>query len=362
MSASTKPSHPSDRSGPDIALSRENERLKAEIQRLRERLDRQAIELTSYQLALRGSKITIFTHDRMLRYTAISDALCGREPTQILGRTDEQIFPGPAGAIMRALKREALESGEQRRGEVVIDDLQTPRWLDLYIEPLRTESGSVIGLACIAVDISRRKEDEAHLRLLLRELTHRSKNLLAVIQAVARQTARHADSIETFLDQFSGRLQALAAAHDLLVRGSWHGASMQELVHAQLAAYFDGEAQRVVVQGPPIVLKPEAAQSLGLALHELAANAARFGALSVEQGRVAITWKRDETPRGEALVVDWSEEAGPEVQARRKKGFGSAAIERNLTRALDADVSLDFDPHGLRCHIVIPAGHFMTPR
>ena len=118
------------------------------------------------------------------------------------------------------------------------------RWNDLHIEPLRNEAGDIVGLTCASVDVTERKEGEAHLRLLMRELTHRSKNLLAVIQAMARQTARHAGSIEGFLDQFAARLQALAASHDLLVRESWHGASLRELIQSQLAAYIgSGEAQ-----------------------------------------------------------------------------------------------------------------------
>ncbi len=367
MSASTKPSHPDYGNGSDAALRRENERLKSEIDRLREKLDRQntgfselKAHLARYETALRGSKVTVFTQDRSLRYSSISNSFCGRTVDDIVGRTDDELFPGGAGAAMIALKRTALDSGQQRRGEVLIDDFPAERWFDLHIEPLRNDDGAVIGLACAAVDISKRKEDEAHLRLLLRELTHRSKNLLAVIQAMARQTARHAGSIDGFLSQFSGRLQSLASAHDLLVRESWHGASMRELIRAQLAAYMDEEGQRVTANGPAIVLKPEAAQSVGLALHELAANAARFGALSTDSGRVVIGWVRTQTPRGEALALDWREEGGPPVKARRKRGFGTAAIERNLALALEADVTLNFDPDGVHCRIVIPAAHLLA--
>src|SRR5581483_11563191 len=123
-----------------------------------------------------------------------------------------------------------------------------------------------------------------------------------------------------FLVQFGARLQALAASHDLLVRESWHGASLDELVRSQLSSYLDGNTVQVSIEGPAIALKPEAAQNLGLALHELAINAAKFGALSVPTGRVLITWNR----RGaadNALELDWREQLGPRVKARRKKGF-----------------------------------------
>ena len=232
------------------------------------------------------------------------------------------------------------------------------RWNDLHIEPLRNEAGDIVGLTCASVDVTERKEGEAHLRLLMRELTHRSKNLLAVIQAMARQTARHAGSIDGFLNQFSARLQALAASHDLLVRESWHGASLRELIQSQLAAYFASGEGPIAVDGAPVALKPEAAQNLGLALHELAVNAAKFGALSVPRGRVSIIWAL----RGNALELEWREQFGPKVKVRRKKGFGSMVIERNLASALDAKVDLKFDPDGLRCHIVIPASQILAAR
>ena len=366
MNVSTKRSESDFGNGSDAVLRRENERLKTDIERLRETLDAQNVDFSElkshfarYETALRGSKVTVFTQDRDLRYTSISNPFCGRTVERILGCTDDELFPGRSGAAMVALKRAALDNGQPARGEVLVEDFATERWFDLHVEPLRNPAGVLGGLACAAVNISKRKEDEAHLRLLLRELTHRSKNLLAVIQAMARQTARHAGSMDGFLSQFSGRLQSLAAAHDLLVRDSWRGASMRELIQAQLAAYIDDEGQRVSMSGPAIALKPEAAQTLGLALHELAANAARFGAFSADAGRVAIAWERTQSPRDEALVLDWREEGGPPVKARRKRGFGAAAIERNLALALAADVSLDFDPVGVHCRIVIPAVHLL---
>ena len=331
-------------------LRRENARLRADNERLQR-----------YETALRGSKVTVYTQDRELRYTSLSNSLLGRPVDDILGCTDEQIFPTTAGATLTALKREVLATGQPRRGEVAIDDVVGTRWHDLHVEPLRDGAGAIIGLSGAAVDVTERKEGEAHLRLLLRELTHRSKNLLAVIQAMARQTARHAGSIDAFLAQFGARLQALAASHDLLVRESWYGAALQELVRSQLAAFIDRDRRQIVMEGPAVALKPEAAQNLGLALHELAANAARFGALSVPQGRVSIAWDRVPADGG-ALALDWREELGPRVKVRRKRGFGSMVIERNLALALDAKVDLTFEPEGLRCRIVIPSNQILTPR
>jgi len=348
------------------ALRRDNERLHAENERLHRKSGEQARELADlkahvarYETALRGSKVTVFTQSRELRFTSISNGLRGLTVDQIIGLSDTELLPGRAGETLAELKREVMQTGEQRHGEVEIED--TGCWLDLHIEPVRDAHGAVMGCAGVAVDITQRKQDEAHLRLLLRELTHRSKNLLAVIQAMARQSAKHAGSMEAFLRQFAGRLQSLAAAHDLLVRESWHGASVAELVRGQLSAFSEREAGRIDLKGPVIVLKPEAAQSLGLALHELTANAARFGALSVPEGKVAIAWTREQAGDGEQLVLEWNEQFGPPVKARRKKGFGSTAIERQLAHALDAEVSLNFDREGLRCRIAIPSRHFQSP-
>jgi PAS domain S-box-containing protein len=330
-------------------LRRENVRLRIDNERLRR-----------YEAALRGSKVTVYTQDRELRYTSLSNAFLGSAIDDIIGCTDEQVFSGGAGAALTALKREVIHSGQSKRGEIAIDDVVGTRWHDLHVEPLRNEAGEIVGLSGAAVDVTERKEGEAHLRLLLRELTHRSKNLLAVIQAMARQTARHAGSTDAFLTQFNARLQALAASHDLLVRESWHGAALQELVHSQLAVYIDRDRNQITIDGPAVALKPEAAQNLGLALHELAANAARFGALSVPEGKVSVFWQRAQSDHGDAVALDWREELGPKVRIRRKKGFGSMVIERNLALALEAKVDLDFDPEGLHCRIVIPSSQLAS--
>ncbi|MFN3657883.1 MAG: HWE histidine kinase domain-containing protein [Pseudolabrys sp.] len=353
----------------DGSDDKELARLRQECERLQTQINAQTWELNllrarfaRYEVALRGSQVTVYTQDRDLRYTSISNALMGRPVEEILGRTDEEVLPAEAGAAIIELKREAIASGQPKRAEFAIEDKPGMRWHDLHIEPLRNEKGDIVGLSCAAVDVTERKEGEAHLRLLLRELTHRSKNLLAIIQAMARQTARHTGSVDSFLSQFSARLQALAASHDLLVRESWHGASLRELIRSQLAVHDDRERGQIVLDGPDVALKPEAAQNLGLALHELAVNAAKFGALSVPAGRVSITWTRDGANGSQALALDWREMLGPKVKARRKKGFGSLVIERNLERALDARVTLDFEPDGLHCHIEIPASQILAAR
>lgn len=347
----------------------ERGKLQAHCQRLESQLAAQARELSllrarfaRYETALRGSQVTVFTQDRDLRYTSISNPIMGRPIEEILGRTDDELLLDDSCAAIVKIKREALSKREPTRQEISFKDGADVRWHDLHIEPLFNEAGDVVGLTGASIDVTERKESEAHLRLLLRELTHRSKNLLAVIQAMARQSGRYAGSIDGFMTQFSARLQALAASHDLLVRESWHGASLRELIQSQLVRFNQRGPGQVTVEGPPVALKPEAAQNLGLAIHELASNAEQYGSLSLPEGRVTVTWNWRMTDKDKVLDLDWREELGPKVEPPEKKGFGSMVIERNLARSLDAEVVMNFDDDGLRCHVVIPASQIHIAR
>jgi len=325
--------------------------LESEQRRLTEEL---GTALQRYETALRGSQITVYTQDRELRYTSVSSPIFGRDAEAIIGRSDDEVLPAESRGPIVTLKQHVIESGSAKDGEFRIADGPAVRWYDFHVEPLWDAGGEIVGLTCAAVDISARKAGEAHLRELMREITHRSKNLLAVIQAMARQTARHAGTTEDFLEQFSARLQALSASHDLLVQESWYGASLTELVQSQLGHYLEKDGSQVSVEGPPLLLKPEAAQSLGLALHELATNAMKYGALSAPAGRVAINWRRLPPGEGDGVEILWSETGGPQVKSPQRRGFGSLVIERNLARSLDASVDLTFAPEGVRCRMLIP--------
>jgi len=218
------------------------------------------------------------------------------------------------------------------------------------------ERGRAVRILGTARDITERKHREQHVRILLRELVHRSKNLLAVVQAMARQTATGATSLEEFQRKFAARLQALSMAHDLLVSQDWRGASMHELARAQMAYCLDvargdvGEHARL--DGPRIMLKPEAAQNIGLALHELATNALSHGSLS-RDGCVMLSWRLE----GGRLDIEWRESGGPSVATPPREGFGHKVIRRIVAAALDGTAELRFPPDGFVWSLSVPAAN-----
>ncbi len=218
------------------------------------------------------------------------------------------------------------------------------------------------GVFAAARDVTERKADEAKMHFLMRELTHRSKNLLAVIQAMARQTARYSGTTESFLEKFNARLQALATSHDIMFKEEWQSASLTDLVRQQLGPYFDRTEPQISVEGPRVFVKPEAAPNLGFALHELATNAAKYGALSVPEGRVSIVWRRLSEAEGNGVELEWIESGGPKVEKPVHRGFGSMVIEHNLARGLDTKVTIEFLAEGVQCKIRLPASQIAAMR
>jgi two-component sensor histidine kinase len=204
-----------------------------------------------------------------------------------------------------------------------------------------------------------RDQREAHVRLIMRELSHRSKNLLAIILAIARQTSRQTANFEEFEKRFSARIQALADAHDLLVEQQWVGAALDDLVRGQLSPFG---IEKVTMRGDRIMLRAEAAQNIGLALHELATNASKYGSLSVPDGRVAIEWTLGGTdPQNRTLRLTWRESGGPPVEPPARTGFGRFVLERVTLNALGSG-GLEFNPTGLVWTCEINPEHLVQPQ
>ncbi len=232
------------------------------------------------------------------------------------------------------------------------------RWVEnhglAYFEGAGPER-QVVGFVGTVADITERKQHEEQTQLLMREINHRAKNMLSVVDAIAHQTA--ARSPEDFIECFSERIQALSANQDLLVRNEWKGVDMAELIRAQLAHFADLIGSRIAVQGPKLRLNPASAQAIGLALHELATNAGKYGSLSTNTGRVDVCWGSD----GESLTMSWTEREGPPVSAPKRHGFGTIVMEAMAERSVDGKVDLDYAPSGLTWRLTCPAAKALEP-
>src|SRR5436190_19661708 len=204
--------------------------------------------------------------------------------------------------------------------------------------PIFAPDGRVMGVAAVHRDMTENRAFKEHLGFTLRELSHRTKNLLAVVQGLARMIARRSDDIDEFEARFRGCVQALAYSHDLLVQHDWQGATLQELLRVQLAPFGGIDSKKIAVRGPDISLTPSAMQSLGLVVHELATNATKHGALSSSAGSVSISWTHD---AANGARVIWHEHGGPPVAEPTHKGFGQVVFER-IGASLDGNITTEF--------------------
>lgn len=200
-------------------------------------------------------------------------------------------------------------------------------------------------------EIEERKQAQTQQSLLIRELHHRVKNTLATVQAVVGATARSALSIEDFYQAFVGRIISLANTHSLLTEAVWQTASLREILEKELRPYNDTRGERIVLNGPAVELPSDAAVPIGMAIHELTTNAAKYGALSVPGGKVAVSWEAEPAEDGTRLKLVWEERGGPVVSAPTRQGFGSRLLHRVLATQLNAKVEMDFNATGLRVAI-----------
>jgi PAS domain S-box-containing protein len=218
-------------------------------------------------------------------------------------------------------------------------------WIKIMGQRIHDKEGAPTAAAALVQDITARREDEDRRLTLMAELDHRVKNVLASVQALAAQTAKRTTSLDTFLHTFSGRLKAMASANELLTAARWRGASIEHLASAELGSLAPKQTRW---SGPELFLTPRAANALSLALHELAANALKFGALSVDSGRVDLRWSR-QADGGIELV--WTETGGPPVSAPEHQGFGSTLLGQVTGRELNGGTRVDFRPVGVQARL-----------
>ena len=196
-----------------------------------------------------------------------------------------------------------------------------------------------------------REEQDSIRATLTRELNHRVKNTLANVLSILSLSRRGAHDLESFVTSFDGRVRALSATHNLLMQTSWGPTSIVEVIQAEMAPYFEADRRKIVLEGPDAAIAPNDALSLGLLLHELVTNAAKFGALSTAAGSLSLTWS---ITQEQQILFDWREEGGPPPPSDRKRGFGSDLIEKVISRELRSDIKLQFSPSGVRCTFLVP--------
>jgi len=225
--------------------------------------------------------------------------------------------------------------------------------LELTVGETRVKGRTV--RICVVRDITDRKRLEDQQGLLMAELSHRVKNTLATVQSIAMQTVRFSDSLAEFQPSFEGRLQALAQAHNLLTAGKWEAIGLRDIVERELQPHAGNGMARVIVNGPNLALRPKASVAIHMALHELATNAAKYGALSTESGQVEIWWELSNTSLPAELRLHWRESGGPPVKPPRRQGFGTQLIKTAVEYELDGVADVQYHPDGVRGELRIPS-------
>jgi len=285
-------------------------------------------------------------------FNPAAERLFGYQAQEIIGRNVRILMPEPYHAEHDGYLSRYRQTGERRIigiGREVSGLRRDGSTFPLELSIAEWREGGQRFFTGVMRDITERRRAEELQRLLVNELNHRVKNTLATVQSVAGQTLRNATDLLGARDSLTTRLLALARAHDLLTRESWDGAELRDVVASLIASH--GDAERFAVQGPAFRLAPKAALSLSMALHELMTNAAKYGALSNDAGRVALTWASKKTAETERLDLRWEEFDGPSVTTPSRQGFGSRLITGGLARELGGDVRLEYPSTGVVCTI-----------
>ena len=348
-----------------------------ELEALSEALKQSAVERNRSEQALRASEERfrgIFEHaatgiaitdlqSRFLlcnpAYLSMADCAAGDMDTL---RFQELVHPEDVEANTAQLSK--LFAREIPSFEIVSRYIRKggkPIWVHKHVSLLKDATGEPTSIVVLVTDVTERKRYEEHIELLLHEVNHRSKNMLALVQAVARQTA--AASPTDFVARFGERILAMAAAQDLLVKNEWRGVNLADLVRSQLAHFEDLIGTRIETGGPALLLSASAAQTLGMALHELATNAGKYGSLSNADGHVSIAWSLEPVEAGfDNFAISWTETGGPAVLAPPRFGFGRTVICGVTASSLDAKADFELAPEGLKWRLECKAAEVLESR
>lgn len=308
-----------------------------------------SVESRGLELALKAAGFGDYKRDFVTDTFSISDglaAITGLPPGAFPARDgrgfDAHVHPDDLESYRRTQAANLKAGGEfQNEFRLVRPDDGRTVWLRVNGVVSKDRRGNVVAIAGIVQDITARKQEDDQRQRLLAELDHRVKNVLATVQALAQQTAKRTTSLPGFLNNFNGRLKAMASANELLTAARWRGAAIDHLAAAELGALAPGQTRW---EGPELFLTPRAANALSLALHELATNAVKFGALSTDSGHVDLRWKR----RGDGgFDLIWTETGGPTVSPPVRRGFGSTLLEQVTGRELNGETVVEYRPAGV---------------
>ena len=259
------------------------------------------------------------------------------------------IHPEDMDALSAAFSDLSQSNTSYRMEARVVRPTGEVRWCAAAAVASFDDAGRMVRVSGVTTDITDRKDAEIRQALLAREVDHRARNALAIVQAIIRLA--RADTIENYVHAVEGRIRALAQTHELLSQSRWQGADVQRLVMEEVAPYRTSGG-KITVDGPPVLVSPETAQSVALTLHELATNAAKYGALSAKGGELAVRWATDDG----RLTLDWEEKGGPRIEKPSSTGFGMKIIHANLNASGKGRVDFDWRPQGLQCRIDIACG------
>lgn len=279
-----------------------------------------------------------------------------------VGCRDTDFLSESLSKSMVPIKLQALQTGKMQTIEARFENnFKQVLWYKFSIDCHRDDDGQIVGLLTTGVNVSELRRREQVLRALLREVSHRSKNLLAIIQSVAGQTARYTDSLQTFLKKFQGRIQSLSHSQDLVTDSDWRGAHFRELFLSQASGYLGKDTKRFIIEGEDPYLFPGAALHIGLAFHELIINSLSYGALSQQDGFIRVTSKvKNDKNRPTQLCISWYEVFAPDQSPEndRKACFGSAVLEKIVPVSVNGTASLEFTDDGVVYHLSLPDTYF----
>jgi two-component sensor histidine kinase len=303
--------------------------------------------------------VTVFSQDLDLRYRWIESPPRSWKAADAAGKSDADILPPAAAAVAVAAKREALSSGRPQWADLVVEANGTACYFDLFVESTRDQAGAISGIIGLALDTSDRRKQAETIEAVARDLSHRSKNLLAVIQSLATQTARAASSPEAFIEEFRGRIQSISRSQDLSIGAKHRGARLAELVETQVVPFVVDPSRRIDFKGVDCQLTPNAALHVGLALYELCIAAVRSGALSTPDGKVLITAEliaAAPPETGQRLQMTWRESDGPRGDGAN--GFGKVLLERIVPQSVGGRALLADTNQGRRYELIISPTEF----